>query len=88
MPISDPYKNSADLQTMGRRGTVVVPGPNDFVAVAPKGLVVLSAGDATVIPVENSDTGTLSFVGLTAGQLIPFMVRRVTAATAVLATID
>ena len=86
--MADPYKNmGADLQSFGRRGRVVTPGSTDLTDVA-KGLIVLSAGDATIIPVDNSDSGTLAFTGLSVGQIIPYQVRRVTAATATLATIE
>jgi len=86
--MADPYKNAGgDLQSFGRRGKVITPGASDLTDVA-KGIVVLAAGDATVIPVDNADAGTLTFTGLSAGQIIPFQVRRVTAATATLATIE
>ncbi|WP_316214307.1 hypothetical protein [Bradyrhizobium sp. SZCCHNR2032] len=86
--MADPYKNAGgDLQSFGRRGTVVTPGSSDLPNIA-KGLVVLAAGDATIIPVDNVDSGTLSFTGLSAGAVIPYQVRRVTAATATLATIE
>jgi hypothetical protein len=86
--MADPYKSaSGDLQAFGRRGKVITPGASDLADIA-KGLVVLVAGDATIIPVDNADTGTLSFTGLSAGQVIPYQVRRVTAATATLATIE
>lgn len=76
-----------DLNSFGRRGKVVAPGANDLPSFA-KGLVVLAAGDATIIPADNADSDTLSFTGLTVGQVIPYIVRRVTIATATLATID
>lgn len=86
--MADPYKNAGgDLQSLGRRGSVITPGASDLANVA-KGLVVLVSGDATIIPVDNADAGTLSFTGLSAGTIIPYQVRRVTAATATLATIE
>lgn len=86
--MADPYKSaSGDAQSFGRRGYVVTPGSSDLADVA-KGLVVLSAGDATIIPVGNTDSQTLPFTDLPAGAIIPYQVRRVTAATAVLATIE
>lgn len=85
---TDPYRQfSSTPQTFGRAGAVVTPSASDLTKVA-KGLVVLAAGDATVVPVDNADGTTLSFVGLSAGAIIPYQVRRVTAATATLATID
>lgn len=86
--MADPFKNfGADLQSFGRRGSVVTPGSSDLPDVA-KGLVVLAAGDATIVPVDNANAATLTFTGLSAGAIIPYQVRRVTAATATLATID
>jgi hypothetical protein len=86
--MADPYKNAGgDLQSFGRRGAVITPGASDLANVA-KGLVVLVAGDATIIPVDNPDSGTLPFTGLAVGTIIPYQVRRVTAATATLATIE
>lgn len=84
----DPFKNtSGDLQAFGRRGLTITPGANDLTTVA-KGLVVLASGNATIIPVDNADVDTLTFTGLSVGQVIPYQVRRVTAATATLASID
>ena len=86
--MADPYKNAGgDLQSFGRRGSVITPGASDLANVA-KGIVVLSTGDVTIIPVDNADSGTLTFTGLAAGTVIPYQVRRVTAATATLATIE
>lgn len=86
--MADPWKNaSGDVLAPGRKGTVVTPGSTDLPNVC-KGLVVLAAGNATVIPVDNADNETLAFVGLNPGDIIPYQVRRVTAATASLATID
>ncbi|MFO1126368.1 MAG: hypothetical protein U1E25_14565 [Methylocystis sp.] len=86
--MADPYKNSGgDLQSPGRRGFSITPGSSDLATVA-KSLAVLAAGNATIIPVGNADSETLTFTGLIAGQVIPYQVRRVTAATATLATIE
>lgn len=86
--MADPYKNAGgDLQSFGRKGSVITPGATDLANVV-KGLVVLAAGDATIIPVDNPDSGTLTFTGLPVGAIIPYQVRRVTAATATLASIE
>ncbi len=86
--MADPYKNAGgDLQAPGRRGAVITPGASDLANIA-KSLIVLAAGNATIIPVDNADADTLAFVGLTPGTIIPYQVRRVTAATATLATIE
>jgi hypothetical protein len=86
--MSDPYKNvGGDLSSFGRRGLPVTPGATDLPNTV-KGLVVLAAGNATIIPVDNLDTDTLTFTGLPVGAIIPYQVRRITAATATLATIE
>lgn len=86
--MNDPWKGmGGDLHSFGRRGSVVTPGASDLPSFS-KGLVVLAPGDATVIPADNPDDGALTFTGLTVGQVIPYIVRRVTAASATLATID
>lgn len=85
---SDPYKSTAQsADSFGTKGRTITPGATDIDPI-PKGLVVLSAGDATIVPVDNANAETLAFTGLAAGAIIPFRVRRVTAATATLATID
>lgn len=78
---------SARLTLFGRRGSVITPGATDFNTIA-KSVVMLSAGDITVVPEGNASTDTLTFVGLAAGQLVPFHVRRVTACTGTCASID
>ncbi|MGV2188774.1 spike base protein, RCAP_Rcc01079 family [Agrobacterium vitis] len=76
------YKNAGGgLQDQGRKTLAVVPGNADLSSTA-KGLLVLAAGDVTVVPIDNADAETVAFTGLTAGQFIPLVVRRVTAATA------
>lgn len=85
--MTDPWKGmGGDQHSFGRRGTVITPGAADL-DVASR-LVVLAAGDATIVPVDNGNTATLTFTGLTVGQVLPYIVRRVTAATATLATLD
>lgn len=46
-----------------------------------KSVVLLTAGDITVVPLA-AGAPSLSFVGLPAGYIIPFVVRRVTALAA------
>lgn len=68
----------------GRRAAVVTPGASDLAETA-KALLVLAAGNVTVVPLDNDDADTLTFTGLGAGQVIPLRIRRVTAATATVA---
>jgi hypothetical protein len=85
--MSDPFASNADTpQSFGRLGAVITPGASNL-AVFPKAVVCLTGGDVTVVPVNNADGATLSFVGLPAGYIIPYRVRRVTAATAIVASI-
>jgi hypothetical protein len=49
---------------------------------------MLTAGDITIIPDGNANGSTLVFEGLSAGYIIPYVVRRVTACTGTCATID
>jgi hypothetical protein len=71
----------------GKVGAVITPSASDLTDI-PKGVVLLTAGNVTVVPVANDNADALAFVGLPAGYIIPFRVRRVTAATATVATIE
>lgn len=87
MPPTDPYATfGKSLNAFGRRGLVLTPGATDLDPV-PKAVVCLTSGDITVVPVDNLDNETLTFVGVTAGYSPPFRVRRVTAATATVASV-
>jgi hypothetical protein len=77
--------NSAD--SFGRKGRTVTPGSSDLDPIA-KSVVMLTAGDITIIPDGNANGSTLVFEGLSAGYIIPYVVRRVTACTGTCATID
>jgi hypothetical protein len=79
--------NAANQMTFGRKGRVIVPGAVDLDPVA-KAVVMLAAGDITIVPVGNANNQTLAFVGLPAGALVPYQVRRVTACSSSCATID
>jgi len=70
----------------GRFSAIITPGATDIDPL-PKSVVLLTTGDITVIPDGNDNAVTLAFVGLPAGYVVPFRVRRVTAATAVVASI-
>lgn len=77
--------NRAD--SFGPKGRVITPGSSDLDPIA-KSVVMLSDGDITIIPTGNDNADTLAFVGLPAGYIIPYRVRRVTACTGTCATID
>lgn len=73
--------------SFGPRGRVITPGAVDLDPVA-KSVVMLTAGDITIVPTGNANGDTLAFSGLPAGYVIPYRVRRVTACTGACATID
>lgn len=73
--------------SFGFKGRNITPGSSDLDPIA-KSVVMLTAGDITVIPKGNIDATTLVFAGLPAGYIIPFVVRRVTACTGTCAAID
>lgn len=73
--------------SFGRKGRVVTPAAADLDPIA-KSIVMLSAGDLTIVPDGNLTATTLAFAGLPAGYIVPYRVRRVTACTGLCATID
>lgn len=80
--MADPWKSmGSDLQSFGRKTAAVTPGADDLPTVA-KAIVVIADGDVTVVPVDNADADTVTFTSVSAGQVLPLIVRRVTAATA------
>jgi hypothetical protein len=83
--LTDRFPVTAD--SLGRVGAVIAPGNTDLPHNT-KGVVCLTEGDLTVVPDGNADDDTLSFVGVPAGFIPPYVIRRVTAATATVATIQ
>lgn len=85
--MADPFASNIETPlSLGRKGDVITPGSTDLDPL-PKSVVCLTAGDVTIVPDGNANANTLAFEGLPAGYVIPFRVRRVTAATATVATI-
>lgn len=78
---------ASKLTLFGSKGAVITPGSSDLDPVA-KSVVMLTAGNITVVPDGNDNGDTLAFEGLSAGYIIPFLVRRVTACTSTCASID
>lgn len=86
--MADNYAGFASTpSTLGRKSRVITPAATDLPG-ATKAVVLLTAGNVTVVPVGNADADGIAFVGVPAGFVPPFMVRRVTAATATVATIE
>lgn len=77
--------NSSD--SFGHKGRTITPAAADLDPIA-KSVVMLTAGDITIVPNGNATATTLVFAGLPAGYIIPFVVRRVTACTGTCAAID
>ncbi len=87
MPPVDPYEAYAKgPSSFGTVGAVITPGPTDLDPI-PKAVICLSAGNITIVPMGNDDAETLAFVDVPAGFTPPFRVRRVTAATAAVASV-
>lgn len=85
--MADPFASNVETPlSLGRTGEVITPGTTDLDPL-PKSVVCLTAGNVTIVPDGNGNSDTLAFVDLPAGYVIPFRVRRVTAATATVATI-
>ncbi|MCJ9729550.1 hypothetical protein [Bradyrhizobium sp. PRIMUS42] len=87
----DPLQTSrGSAFNFGSLGRVVTPNDNTDLDPYAKSLVVTAAGNLVIIPVQNDDAAPITFTGLSAGQVIPYRVRRVksTGTTASVATID
>ena len=85
--MSDRFANFTPTpDSFGTVGAVITPGASDLSPFA-KAVVCLTAGNITIVPVGNADAATLAFVGVPAGFIPPYRVRRVTAATATVASV-
>ncbi len=86
--MADPYSSFAKTPSgFGRKGRIITPGASDLDPIA-KGIVCLTSGDVTVVPVGNANGDTIQFEDVPAGYVVPYQVRRVTAATATVASIE
>ena len=77
--MSDQWRGQSSPISLGRRGVPVTPAASDLPGGVAKAVVMLQDGDVTVVPADNADEGTIAFLGVSAGFLPPFQVRRVTA---------
>ena len=80
------YQNDTDT-TFGTVQKVITPSNNDLNPI-PKALMLLTSGDVTYVPVGNAVATTITAKDLPAGYIIPVRVKRVTSATATIATIE
>lgn len=81
------YSSGSGPTSYGRKGKIVTPGNADIPGEV-KAVCCLTAGNITIVPEGNADADTLAFVGVPAGFTPPWRVRRVTAATCVVATVE
>jgi hypothetical protein len=85
---ADPYstygKSSVSYGTLGK---LVTPGATDFDPI-PKAVTCVTAGNITIVPVGNADAAVIAYTGVPIGFIPPFRVRRVTAATATVWTVE
>ncbi len=82
------YENfQASATSPGISGRLVVASGTNLDPFA-KAIVCTTAGNVTLIPVDNLDGVPISFVGCPVGFIPPFRVRRVTALTGAWATVD
>jgi hypothetical protein len=78
---------SRSASTLGTRMRVAVPGAQDLEPIA-KTVTHLTGGDITIVPLGNPDDEPISFTGVAAGWIAPCVVRRITAATGSVATVE
>jgi hypothetical protein len=77
-PKKDPYSNVRDqIGNFAEKAKTVTKSDSTDLASYAKALIVTVGGNLVIIPKENADVDTVSFTGLTAGQVIPIQVRRV-----------
>lgn len=71
----------------GSKSQEITPGATDL-ADSVRYVVMSETGDITVVPKNNSAGDTISFTGVPAGFVPPFEVRKVTAATVTVYSIE
>lgn len=63
--------------TFGRRSKAITPSDTDDLTEVAKAVVCLTGGNISVVPAENDPANPVNFVGVPAGYIPPFQVRRV-----------
>jgi len=81
----DSYPNTPS--SFGTKSRLVTPGGADLTP-APKAVICATAGSLTIVPVGNDPSATVTFPNVPIGFIPPFRVRRVTAATATVYTVE
>ncbi|WP_155275930.1 spike base protein, RCAP_Rcc01079 family [Agrobacterium tumefaciens] len=85
---NDPFQTFMPTPSSpGVRSRIVTPSQSDLPKIV-KGVICLTAGDIAIVPANDDGSTPLQFVDVPAGFMPPYRVRRVTAATAVVATIE
>jgi len=80
---------SVTRSSFGTKARPITAGATDLDPPA-KAVVMTTGGTITVVPLDNDNADTITFTGVPAGFVVPYIVRRVTALTsgATAATID
>jgi hypothetical protein len=76
--------------SFGRKSSAVTPSDTTDLPNVAKAVVCLSDGNISIIPASEADTDFVAFVGVSAGFVPPFQVRRVmaTGTTATVRTVE
>ncbi|WP_442921262.1 spike base protein, RCAP_Rcc01079 family [Mesorhizobium sp. ISC11] len=78
--MQDPYEdNIPGPLSFGRTSRLVSPSDSEDLPVVAKTVVCTTAGNISVVPVQNANNAPVPFVAVHAGFLVPFQVRRVMA---------
>jgi hypothetical protein len=83
-----PFENfSPSPGSLGTRMRVIVPSNTDL-DPTPKTVTHLTGGNITIVPYDNANADPIPYTGVPAGWIAPCVVRRVTAATGTVATVE
>lgn len=76
----DPRFNGRNISQQSGSGSVITPANTDLAAY-PAGLYVWTDGNLEILPATNGDTDYIGPYAVTAGQIIPYVVRQVRTGT-------
>ena len=90
MTTTNPYGMTPDEQSFARAGAQITPSDSADLASVCKGLWVAAEGTVRFTPVGNTDGTYITSGTLSAGTIIPYLVKRVwsTGTTATVASLD